>query len=413
MDIVRSNMNERPVYFAVTTPDNSKIGLDDYFEMEIRKPDGTLIKIEYDVMESGLLEIEFEDKPIRRCRNNCIFCFIDQLPNGLRRSLYIKDEDYRQSFLHGNYITLTNLTKKDFKKIIEMRLSPLFVSVHTTDEKLRKMMLGREDLPDLMPQLKSLIEADICVHAQVVVCPGINDSAHLEKTISDLAELYPDLNSLAIVPVGLTNHRQNLPELKPVTPLKARELLTQIEKLQIQFMKKLGSRFVFPSDEIFILAGKAIPPPDYYEDFPQIEDGVGMLRQFFSVNKLQARKLKDKPRAAFVTGEMMANILPGILEDKFSRIENLSWEVVPVENKLLGKSVTVSGLLGGQDVYDVIRERKDDFDIVILPPNCVNQDRIMLDDWFAQDIEDKLNIPVEIGCYSLYNTFMDAFRRYF
>jgi putative radical SAM enzyme (TIGR03279 family) len=386
---------------------------DDYFEMEIRKPDGTLIKIEYDVMESGLLEIEFEDKPIRRCRNNCIFCFIDQLPNGLRRSLYIKDEDYRQSFLHGNYITLTNLTKKDFKKIIEMRLSPLFVSVHTTDEKLRKMMLGREDLPDLMPQLKSLIEADICVHAQVVVCPGINDSAHLEKTISDLAELYPDLNSLAIVPVGLTNHRQNLPELKPVTPPKARELLTQIEKLQIQFMKKLGSRFVFPSDEIFILAGKAIPPPDYYEDFPQIEDGVGVLRQFFSVNKLQARKLKDKPRAAFVTGEMMANILPGILEDKFSRIENLSWEVVPVENKLLGKSVTVSGLLGGQDVYDVIRERKDDFDIVILPPNCVNQDRIMLDDWFAQDIEDKLNIPVEIGCYSLYNTFMDAFRRYF
>jgi len=211
---------------------------DEHLRMTVKKADARIIEIEYDAGKYGPLELEFEPEPIKRCKNKCIFCFIHQLPKGLRKMLYVKDEDYRQSFLHGNYITLTNLSEEDYKRIIKMRLSPLYISVHTTDENLRRYMLGKPDLPPLLPQIERLIKAGIDLHTQIVLCPGVNDNTHLEKTIKDLAKYHPHLKSVAVVPVGLTRHRQHLPKLKAVTPIKAREVLRQCADLQDLYMKK-------------------------------------------------------------------------------------------------------------------------------------------------------------------------------
>ena len=196
---------------------------DEELEVVVEKPDGTRVSFEYYTYEHGPLELEFEPDPIIRCKNKCIFCFIHQLPMGLRKALYVKDEDYRLSFTHGNYITLTNLSEEDFKRITEMRLSPLYISVHATDEELRRYMLGKFNIPPLLPQIKRLVEAEIQLNTQVVVCPGINDKEQLSKTVSDLAEFYPHLQSVAIVPVGLTEHRERLPKLDPVTPESGRQ----------------------------------------------------------------------------------------------------------------------------------------------------------------------------------------------
>lgn len=385
---------------------------DDFLKLQIRKRDGSEEEIEYDASEFGPLELEFEPDPIKKCRNKCIFCFIHQLPGGLRKSLYLKDEDYRQSFLHGNYITLTNLSEADFERIIEMHLSPLYISVHSTDEKLREYMLGKKNLPPLRPQLTRLISAGIDLHTQVVLCPGINDKIHLERTVTDLSRMYPHLSSVAVVPVGLTAHRKYLPELDPVTPATAVSALDQIEKMQSAFMKRLDCRFVYPADEFFILAKREIPSRGYYDGFPQIEDGVGMLRQLLSSRKLPAVHLTRKLRAVVVTGMLMEKLLPQVLAQKLERIENFDIDVSAVENKLLGRSITVSGLLGGEDIYRNLKKQKCCYDVILLPPNCLNSEGKFLDDWTPEDISARLNIPVVAGCYSPYTTFMPILRRY-
>lgn len=385
---------------------------DDFLKLQIRKIDGTTEEIEYNASEFGPLELEFEPDPIKRCRNKCIFCFIHQLPRGLRKSLYLKDEDYRHSFLHGNYITLTNLDETDFERIIEMRLSPLYISVHATDENLRAYMLGKKNLPRLKPQLERLVSAGIDLHTQIVVCPRINDGVHLEKTVNDLSKMYPRLNSVAVVPVGLTAHRKHLAELNPVTPSIAVRVLDQVAEMQTACLERIGCRFVYPADEWFIVAERDIPPRGYYEGFPQIEDGVGMLRQLFSSRKLPPLRLAKKIKAVVVTGTLMKDILPQVLTQKLERVENFEVTVSAVENKLLGESITVSGLLGGGDIYRSLRSQKSRFDVILLPPNCLNSERRFLDDWRPEDISSKLNIPVVVGCYSPYTTVMPILRRY-
>ncbi|MBD3217129.1 MAG: DUF512 domain-containing protein [candidate division Zixibacteria bacterium] len=384
---------------------------DEVLEIVIEKPDGCRVSFEYDVYENGPLQLELEPDPIKRCINKCVFCFIHQLPKGLRKSLYVKDEDYRLSFTHGNYITLTNLGEEDFRRIIEMRLSPLYISVHTTDEELRKYMLGKPNIDPLMPQIKRLVESEIQLHTQIVVCPGINDKEHLTKTVSDLASFYPHLQSVAIVPVGLTEHREHLPKLKPVTPEIASEILEQCDRLQKRYLDQLGTRFLFPADEFFLLTGNAIPPKKYYEDFPQIENGVGMVRDLISSRKLPGLKLKKKLMTTIATGKLAAPVLEKVLTEKLRDVEDLEFEIVPVENRLMGKSVTVSGLLGGKDFYRELKSSGNLGDIVILPPNCLNDDGLFLDDWTPAELEKKLKLPVVAGCYSVYNTFMPIFRR--
>jgi putative radical SAM enzyme (TIGR03279 family) len=384
---------------------------DEELRLRVQKPDGLTAVVEYDTREYGPLELELESDPIKRCKNKCVFCFIHQLPRGLRKSLYVKDEDYRLSFIHGNYITLTNLSEEDFKRIIDMHMSPLYISVHTTDEDLRRRMLGKKKIDPLMPQINRLIRAGIELHTQVVVCPGLNDGNHLIKTVANLAIFHPNLASVAIVPVGLTRHRQKLPKLKKVTAKDAAEILRLCDLLQKRYMDELGSRFLFPADEFFLMARRKIPPRKYYEDFPQIENGVGMIRNLMSSRKLPKMKLKKKVKATVVTGALMADMLLSILTEKLKDVKNLKFNILPVENKLMGKSVNVSGLLGGKDIYTALKKEGDLGDIIFLPPNCLNDDDLFLDDWTMSMIEKKLKLPLVGGCYSAYNTFMPVLRR--
>jgi len=385
---------------------------DDNLLILIEKPDGSQIEIEYDTYDNGTLEIELEADRIKRCTNKCIFCFIHQLPKGLRKSLYVKDEDYRASFTHGNYITLTNLSESDFERIIEMRLSPLYISVHTTDEYLRKYMLGTKNAPLLMPQLQRLIDSCIEIHTQIVVCPDVNDGEHLEKTIHDLSKLFPGLKSVAIVPVGLTVHREKLPKLRKVIKKDAERILKLCQKYQARYLRKLGTRFIFPADEFLLMTGSEIPPRKYYEDFPQIENGVGMIRQLMSSRRLPKLKLKQKLRASLITGTLASGILEKVLNNKLTGIGNFTWNIIPVKNNLMGNSVTVSGLLGGKDIYRSLKKADWLGDVIFLPPNCLNDDNLFLDDWSPSDLEKKLKKPVVSGCYSVYNTFMPVLRRY-
>src|SRR3989454_478179 len=218
---------------------------------------------------------------IATCANKCVFCFIHQLPKGMRRSLYVKDDDFRLSFLHGNYITLTDLDEAAFERIIEQRLSPLYVSVHATDPTLRHALLGRPRVSaEILPRLERLAKAGIRMHAQIVLCPGWNDGPSLERTVFDLAPLQPRVATTAIVPVGLTRHRERLPALRSLTPDEARALIGVVEGWQQGWLAALGSRFVFLADEIYLLAGRALPPARAYEGFPVVEDGIGLVRRF-------------------------------------------------------------------------------------------------------------------------------------
>ena len=261
-------------------------------------------------IQPGELGLRFDEDKIKVCNNNCIFCFVRQQPRGMRRMLYLRDEDFRLSFTHGNFITLSNISRGELQRIARQRLSPLYISVHTTDEELRRYMLNNKKLQPLMPQLRYLVKNRITLHTQVVLCPEINDGKQLEKTIADLAGLYPQVISLAVVPVGLTRYRDRLPKLRSYNKKEAVEILDYIEELQEHFLKKFGSRFVWPADEFYIRAGRPFPKRYIYEDMPQFENGVGMAREFitgFNRRRAHLRGLKSRHRALFLTGESAGN----------------------------------------------------------------------------------------------------------
>lgn len=360
---------------------------------------GELIELEIEPEELAELELEFEPDSIKVCRNRCVFCFIHQLPKGLRRALYVKDEDYRLSFKHGNYVTLTNLTEADFVRIESQRLTPLYVSVHTTDEALRRRMLGREDIPELGPQLRRLMDAGIDIHTQIVLCPGFNDGEELTRTVRDLADYHPGVASVAVVPVGLTSHRAKLPRIEPVTESLAKGVLDQIDGLAAENQNQVGARFVYPADEFFILADRPIPNSDFYGDFPQVENGVGMVRQLLDSETAKDVGFEREIRATVCTGRLISNMLPGILAEKWQSVHGLSYEIVPVTNILLGERVTVSALLSGRDFVSAL-EGSDVGDVVIVPPDSLNDDGLFLDDMNLTDLEDKFGVPFVEAEYS-------------
>src|SRR5512145_3238408 len=289
---------------------------------------------------------------IATCANKCVFCFIHQNPRGLRRSLYVKDDDFRLSFLHGNYITLSDLDEAALQRIETQRLSPLYVSVHATDPVLRHRLLGSpRHAADILPRLQRLTRAGIRVHAQVVLCPDWNDGAHLARTVADLAPLHPALATVAIVPVGLTRHRERLPELRLLTPAEARALIDAAEAWQARFLEALGSRFVFLADEIFLLAGRPLPPADAYEGFPLAEDGVGLVRRFEDDLGRELSRHRSRRRSrttTLVTGELYGSRLTRLLTPL--RDAGLGVQVVPVPNDFFGHAIGVAGLLTGQDI---------------------------------------------------------------
>jgi putative radical SAM enzyme (TIGR03279 family) len=323
------------------------------------------------------------DRP-RVCPNHCVFCFVDQLPPGLRRSLYVKDEDFRLSFTCGTYVTLTNLDDDAYRRIERQRLSPLYVSVHATDDSVRRMMLGNPQAPSILPALARLIGAGIEVHAQIVVCPGLNDRSVLTRSLEDLASLGEGIGSVAVVPVGLTDHRDGL---FPLVPLNADDAAAVIDAVSARDGRPGPA--IEASDEIYLLAGRELPPYERYGEFPQIENGVGLLRLFEHELLSSAHRLSGavpRPmRVALVTGTLAAPFLRDVAPPAVRRYAPVSIVVVPVMNRFLGPTVTVAGLLSGKDLVRGVRGAPD-ADVVLVPAEAFNVDGLTLDGMTVSDI---------------------------
>jgi len=361
---------------------------------------GEAIELEIDFEDLFDLGLEFEPDKVRVCNNRCVFCFVHQLPKGLRRALYVKDEDYRLSFRHGNYVTLTNISDEEFDKIVEFRLSPLYVSVHATDPGIRRLLLGNDEIPDIRDQLSRLLDAGIRIQAQIVLCPDLNDGDCLEQTISDLSAMHPGVESIAVVPVGLTAHRARLPNLKPVTPEYARATVRSLNGWGDRMLAERGNRFVFTADEFFLKAGIDMPDADYYEDYLQLENGVGMVRQLLDSDPSEELALDREFHIRVVTGTHIESILRGVLSRVWNSIEGLSFEVVPAGNILFGDSVGVSALLCGRDIASASKAAPGDFDCLIVPPDCRNDDGLFLDDLTIDELADRIGKSVLEADYS-------------
>lgn len=345
------------------------------------------------------LGLEAENLKTSHCLCNCIFCFISQLPKGLRKQLYLKDEDYRLSFFHGNYITGVNLNDKDLLRIKKMRLSPLYLSIHATDAKIRKYMLGTKQDADPLKLLHKLKKSRIDFHTQIVLCPGINDGEILQKTISDLCEFYPNLHSIAVVPVGLTAHREKLTKLLGVEKNYAAKFLKKYTSLQREVKKKFGEGILFFSDEFYLLADKNPPTYSGMSELPQLENGVGMVADFYKglglLKKRLPDKLKQQRRIGAITSPLGKKAIAKALET-LNKIKNLCVEAVEVENKLFGKSVSVTGLLSGKDILQTIKNNPG-FDKFLIPGNAIKQpENLFLDDLSLDELINQSPVDIDV-----------------
>jgi putative radical SAM enzyme (TIGR03279 family) len=336
---------------------------------------------------------------ISTCANKCVFCFIHQLPKGLRRSLYVKDDDYRLSFLHGNYITLTDLPDPEVQRIVDLHLSPLYISVHATDPALRHFLLGSPKTirGDLLARMRRLAEAGIRMHAQIVLCPGLNDGAHLETSVRDLAGLHPAVATVAVVPVGLTRHRAGLYPLRAVSPEDARILLASIHGWQAELLDARGARVVFAADELYLKAGEPIPPATAYEGFPVVEDGVGLVRRFEDELLRLLRRSRPPSRrgrraVTLATGELFAPVLSAWL----GRLAVPGPRRRGGAQQVFGRAISVAGLLTGEDIVRALSGRALG-DAVLVPGVALQESRgVFLDDVSPADLERHLSAPVEV-----------------
>jgi putative radical SAM enzyme (TIGR03279 family) len=360
------------------------------------------------------LGLEIEEFQPRRCRNRCVFCFVDQNPPGLRKPIYFKDGDFRLSFLHGAYITGTNLSREDRARIVEQRLSPLYISVHATNPQLRLRLLGVTKASPILDELRFLTRNGIQVHAQIVVCPGWNDGAELERTARDLAALGENLLSIAVVPAGLTEHRTGLPKLKPVTRRIAEEVLRKGRRLQRELHAGRDEPLLFYADEWFLRAGRRWPQYDDPEMIHQLENGVRMCAAFYegfgAFGRNLPRKVRPRRRVAVLTGKTGARVLAPAIE-RLRRIDGLTLSAIPLANSLFGRPVTVSGLLSGQDFLRAILENPA-FDRYLLPANALrDEDDVFLDDVTLEQLRAKAKgdvIAVHGGAVELARAALDG-----
>lgn len=335
---------------------------------------------------------------IRQCANNCVFCFIDQMPEGMRQSLYVKDDDYRMSFLHGNFITLTNMTDFDWKRIIAFHLSPLYVSVQTTNGELRRRMLNHIQADRIMEKLRFMESHDIDFHGQIVMCPGYNDGEELNRTIHDLYVELTNTIDVAIVPVGLSRFREGLPNLAPVDQAKALETISIVEKWQKKARQERGHSFVYLADEFYIMAGVPFPPAADYDEFGLLEDGIGMCRKFRQEwdDFAHQKALYEEPKKVALTvgtavGDTMKKLAASL------DIGNLDLTVLPVVNDYFGDCITVTGLLTAEDIIKTIKAQDEKFDALILPGVCLRKGvPVFLDDKTVEDVEQALGLEVRI-----------------
>jgi len=377
-------------------------------ELEVLKAGGGEECVEVDLADGRSFGVEVEDFKTRTCNNACLFCFINQLPPGARATLKVKDDDYRLSFLHGNYITLTNLPDRELDRIIEQALSPLYVSVHATEPKLRTKIMGRRKADDLAGKLRKLIDGRITIHAQIVLMPGINDGGHLERTVFDLYSYYPGVDSVAIVPLGLSDYSVPGETLAAVTPGFCREVIRIVAPWQKRFRVETGRAFAYLADEFFIQGGLPIPDAGYYDDFAQIEDGIGMVRRFlddFSASLRRRRKPMPLLRATLATGTLFYPFLKECIA-RFNDRLGSDLAVVEVENRFMGKTITVAGLLAGRDLAQALAGRPLG-DFVVIPGEAVSRvEGIFVDDMTPAGLEKILGKPVYPGG----RTMQDFFR---
>jgi putative radical SAM enzyme (TIGR03279 family) len=361
--------------------------------IELIKESGEVWELEIEKEPDEEIGLDFDPMRIRQCPNKCFFCFVDQNPDGERAELYIRDEDYRFSFLFGNYITLTNLTKRDKARIFEQRLSPLYVSVHTTDPDLRRFMLGNPRARDVLAEIREMVDHGITLHTQVVLCPGINDGKYLIRSIEDLVRFYPAVGSLAIVPVGLTGHREGLYPIQPVTREYARETLDFLRPWQERFIDRLGYPFLFASDELYLKAELPFPPLSSYDDLPQLENGVGLVPLFMEEIRSGVRslpkRLSEEKRLTLVTGASFSDYFKRALEP--IRIRGLTLEPVTIRNDFFGPSTTVAGLLTGRDIIAQLKERSLG-SLVVIPNVTLNDQGRFLDNSTPGLIEESLGV---------------------
>ena len=378
-------------YQALTA--NSRLAID------IRRADGSRHTVHVHKEDWEGLGLHMADTMIctpRVCKNNCVFCFVAQMPKGMRPSLYVKDDDWRMSLMMGNFITLTNVDDREFDRILRRRASPLYISVHTTNMALRKKMLRNPDADRLMDRLRQMKDAGLKFHCQVVLCPGWNDGSELERTLKDLIALYPATRSVALVPVGLTRFREKLTHLDTYDAAGAAQVLDTAEIYRRDCLEKLGTRLIFPADEFYCLSGRPVPPDAAYEDYCQLENGVGMLRQFEDDMAFAAGEPHRAARPRRVTLACGSSISPFMRQclKKYAP-DGVDWEVRTILNDFFGRTVTVTGLLTGQDLSRQLKDVQTD-EILLSGGTVRNEGDLFLDDMSVAELRAALPAPLTL-----------------
>ncbi|MFL5466072.1 MAG: DUF512 domain-containing protein [Gemmatimonadaceae bacterium] len=384
------NVNGRPLADFL---DWEFLTADEELVIEARQPDGEAVIYELERLDGEPLGIFLEPPTVRRCANRCEFCFIEGLPVGLRKPLYIRDDDYRLSFAYGNFATLSNVKERDIERILEYRLSPLYVSVHATNHEARKVLLNNQRVPDIKAQLSRLAAGGIRFHCQMVIVPGLNDEEVLEESLTDLWNMGDAVLSAAVVPVGLTQF-SHLYTGKTMDRAAARAILAQVERWGERGLRERGETWVFGSDELYMLAERELPGPDHYGEFAQIENGVGAvtslrMRIAAGLDRLTRR---EGQRIGVVTGLAMAPLMRELLE-KLQVATGANFDLIVAENSLFGPTITTAGLLVGKDILTALKDRHD-LDIALIPAETINEESVFLDDFTLEAVRQALPMPI-------------------
>jgi putative radical SAM enzyme (TIGR03279 family) len=366
---------------------------DEELVIEARQPGGEQVIYELERLDGEPLGISLEPPTVRRCANRCEFCFIEGLPAGLRKPLYIRDDDYRLSFAYGNFATLSNVKERDVARILEYRLSPLYVSVHATNHEARKILLNNPRVPDIKAQLSRLAQGGIQFHCQMVIVPGLNDEAVLDESLADLWSMGEAVMSAAVVPVGLTQF-SHLYTGKGMDRDTARTILDQVERWGKRAMRERGETWVFGSDEMYMLAERELPSSAHYGEFAQIENGVGAVTSLRMrvAEGLERIERRDGQRIGVVTGLAMAPLMRPLLE-RLGVASGAEFELIVAENSLFGPTITTAGLLVGKDILGAL-ENRHDLDIALIPAETINEDAVFLDDYTLANVRESLPMPI-------------------
>ncbi|SKA76126.1 putative radical SAM enzyme, TIGR03279 family [Clostridium sp. USBA 49] len=378
---------------------------DEFIVVRIEKENGDIWDLEIEKEYDEKLGIEFENSILdeaTRCSNNCIFCFIDQLPKGMRKTLYFKDDDSRLSFLQGNFITLTNMNDEDINRIIKYKISPINVSVHTTNPELRVKMLNNRFAGDIYKKLEKLAKGGIEINCQIVLCPGLNNGNELKNTIEDLFKLYPSIKNVAAVPVGITKFRKGLFDITLYNKESSKEEIINMSKLQKKYIEKIGYPFIRLSDEFYVMAGMEVPNEEFYGEYEQLEDGIGMIRIFKSNIKRSLKKLKKNVKGDFtiVTGVSAFDTIKEAADQIMKLNNKIKLNVIKITNKFFGETITVAGLLTGQDIIEKLKECNLGQYIIISKNMLKSDEKIFLDDIKVEDIEKIFGKKILIAEYT-------------